>query len=134
MLTQVTIVLQFNFNIKAPFSPFVRPFALLTSALYLGAVGYVLFNSYVSLSSKLRLLKLLLIIPAGRDEISRAASHIVDGVASDHLTVDDIDAHLVSQALELTEPEMLVRTSGEVRLSDFMLWQVGYSELSFLLY
>lgn len=60
----------------------------------------------------------------GRDEISRAASHIIDGVKREELSPDDIDVELISQSLDLGEPELLVRTSGEVRLSDFMLWQV----------
>ncbi|KOB64978.1 Dehydrodolichyl diphosphate synthase [Operophtera brumata] len=60
----------------------------------------------------------------GRDEISRAASHLVDAVNNKQLVADDIDEALVTQTLELGEAELLVRTSGEVRLSDFMLWQV----------
>ncbi|KAG7305397.1 hypothetical protein JYU34_009465 [Plutella xylostella] len=60
-----------------------------------------------------------------RDEISRAASQLVKGVKENELSVDDIDADLISQTLELGEPDLLVRTSGEVRLSDFMLWQIS---------
>ncbi|KAM3968225.1 dehydrodolichyl diphosphate synthase subunit [Aphomia sociella] len=67
----------------------------------------------------------------GRDEISRAASHIVDGVKNKELNPDDIDEELVSLTLELREPELLVRTSGEVRLSDFMLWQTTNTVLYF---
>lgn len=61
----------------------------------------------------------------GRDEISRAASHLVDGVKNNEISPEDIDVDLVSRTLELGEAELLVRTSGEVRLSDFMLWQVA---------
>ncbi|CAH0717374.1 unnamed protein product, partial [Brenthis ino] len=67
----------------------------------------------------------------GRDEISRAASNIVVGVQNKELSPDDIDEDLVSQTLDLGEPELLIRTSGEVRLSDFMLWQVSNSVLYF---
>lgn len=67
----------------------------------------------------------------GRDEISRAASHIVDGVKNNELAPEDIDDELVSRTLELGEAELLVRTSGEVRLSDFMLWQVSNTVLYF---
>ncbi|GBP03269.1 Dehydrodolichyl diphosphate synthase complex subunit DHDDS [Eumeta japonica] len=66
-----------------------------------------------------------------RDEISRAASHIIDGVQENELLSSDIDADLISQSLELGEPELLVRTSGEVRLSDFMLWQISNTVLYF---
>lgn len=67
----------------------------------------------------------------GRDEISRAASHIVDGVKNNDISTEDIDEELVLQSLELGEAELLVRTSGEVRLSDFMLWQVSNTVLYF---
>ncbi|XP_023951077.2 dehydrodolichyl diphosphate synthase complex subunit DHDDS [Bicyclus anynana] len=67
----------------------------------------------------------------GRDEISRAASHIIDGVKNEELTAEEIDEELISQSLDLGEPELLVRTSGEVRLSDFMLWQVDRTVLYF---
>ncbi|KAJ2938825.1 hypothetical protein O0L34_g18450 [Tuta absoluta] len=66
-----------------------------------------------------------------RDEISRAATHLVDGVAAAQLSPEDIDEDLVSETLELGEPELLVRTSGEVRLSDFMLWQLSNTVLFF---
>lgn len=49
----------------------------------------------------------------------------MDGVKNNDLAPQDIDDELVSQTLELREAELLVRTSGEVRLSDFMLWQVS---------
>lgn len=67
----------------------------------------------------------------GRDEISRAASNIVDGIKNNELSPDDIDEDLVSQTMDLGEPELLIRTSGEVRLSDFMLWQVSNTVLYF---
>lgn len=67
----------------------------------------------------------------GRDEISRAASHIIDGVKNNEITAEDIDDELISQSMELGEAELLVRTSGEVRLSDFMLWQLSDTVLYF---
>ncbi|XP_038213433.1 dehydrodolichyl diphosphate synthase complex subunit DHDDS [Zerene cesonia] len=67
----------------------------------------------------------------GRDEISRATSHIISGIQNNELTTDDIDEDLVSQALDLGHAELLIRTSGEVRLSDFMLWQTPNTVLYF---
>ncbi|CAK1551615.1 unnamed protein product [Leptosia nina] len=67
----------------------------------------------------------------GRDEISRAASHIIDGVNDNKLRTEDIDEDLISQTLDLGHPELLIRTSGEVRLSDFMLWQTSNTVLYF---
>ncbi|XP_028028591.1 dehydrodolichyl diphosphate synthase complex subunit DHDDS [Bombyx mandarina] len=67
----------------------------------------------------------------GRDEISRAASRIIDGVKENKISPENIDEELISQSLDLGEPELLVRTSGEVRLSDFMLWQISNTVLYF---
>lgn len=50
------------------------------------------------------------------------------------LNVEDIDESLFSTYLmteSLQDPELLIRTSGEIRLSNFMLWQVAYSEFVF---
>lgn len=56
-------------------------------------------------------------------------------LAIDHeINIDDIDEALVESKLmtaHLPEPDLLIRTSGEVRLSNFMLWQLAYSEFSF---
>ncbi|XP_072941505.1 dehydrodolichyl diphosphate synthase complex subunit DHDDS [Epargyreus clarus] len=67
----------------------------------------------------------------GRDEISRAASCLIDGVQNNELPADAIDEDMISQTLDIGEPELLIRTSGEVRLSDFMLWQVSHTVLYF---
>ncbi|CAG4940232.1 unnamed protein product [Colias eurytheme] len=67
----------------------------------------------------------------GRDEISRATSHIINGIQNNELTPEDIDEDLVSQSLDLGHAELLIRTSGEVRLSDFMLWQIPNTVLYF---
>ncbi|XP_047989465.1 dehydrodolichyl diphosphate synthase complex subunit DHDDS [Leguminivora glycinivorella] len=66
-----------------------------------------------------------------RDEITRAASQVIEGVRNKELTADDIDEDLLSETLELSPPDLLVRTSGEVRLSDFMLWQISDTVLYF---
>ncbi|MCY7833742.1 undecaprenyl diphosphate synthase family protein, partial [Bacillus spizizenii] len=50
------------------------------------------------------------------------------------LNIEDIDESLFSNYLmteSLQDPELLIRTSGEIRLSNFMLWQVAYSEFVF---
>ena len=50
------------------------------------------------------------------------------------LQVYDIDAEVVSRNLEtagIPDPDLLIRTSGELRLSNFLLWQLSYSELYF---
>ena len=64
----------------------------------------------------------------GRDEIVRAA-RAVSGMAPDSITEDVFAAHLDTEGQP--DPDLLIRTSGEMRLSNFMLWQCAYSELYF---
>jgi undecaprenyl diphosphate synthase len=66
----------------------------------------------------------------GRAELVEAARRLVaDGVAADDVTEASLAARL--SAPELPEPDLLVRTSGEERISNFLLWQLAYSELVF---
>lgn len=73
-----------------------------------------------------------------RDEITRAvraiASEVQDGqLEPAAITEQTISNHLMSSPLEkLADPDLLIRTSGEERISNFMLWQIGYSELEFV--
>jgi undecaprenyl diphosphate synthase len=66
----------------------------------------------------------------GRGELVEAARRLVEeGVAADAVTEDAIAARLY--APELPDPDLVIRTSGEQRLSNFLLWQSAYSELVF---
>lgn len=70
----------------------------------------------------------------GRAEIADAARSIAEEVASGSLTPSEVDAAAISARLylpEMPEPELIIRTSGEQRLSNFLLWQSAYSELVF---
>jgi len=79
-------------------------------------------------------LKLILALSYGaRWEILNAVKKLVSDVQSSHLDTADID-----QAFEkyldtsgIPDPELLIRTSGEFRISNFLLWQIAYSELYF---
>ncbi|UHA73904.1 isoprenyl transferase [Paenibacillus sp. 481] len=67
-------------------------------------------------------------------EIVESVRHIAREVEAGRLNVDDIEeatihSHLLSNGLP--DPDLLIRTSGELRLSNFMLWQLAYSELWF---
>ena len=63
-----------------------------------------------------------------RNEITDAVSNIVTAVKTGELEPEDVDEHLLEQSLFLCDnPDMLVRTSGEYRFSDFLLWQAAYS-------
>ena len=70
----------------------------------------------------------------GRAEIVAAARAIAAEVMKGKLTLDDIDEAAVGRHLftsELPEPDLLIRTSGEQRISNFLLWQCAYAELVF---
>ncbi len=70
-----------------------------------------------------------------RREIAGAARRLAELVAAGELDCADIDEQTFGQtlnALDLPDPDLLIRTSGEQRLSNFMLWQLAYTELMFL--
>jgi undecaprenyl diphosphate synthase len=66
----------------------------------------------------------------GRDELAQAAKRIVErGLGPDEIDEGVFAAHLYAPAMP--EPDLLIRTSGELRISNFLLWQLAYSELVF---
>ena len=70
----------------------------------------------------------------GRQEITRAAVAIAQLVQQGQLQPELITEELFSQHLDTTglpDPDLLIRTSGEMRISNFMLWQLAYTELYF---
>jgi undecaprenyl diphosphate synthase len=70
-----------------------------------------------------------------RQEITRAVRRIVDQVAQGHLKPDSIAMETVARFLDapdIPDPDLIIRTSGEQRLSNFLLWQAAYSELVFV--
>ncbi len=69
-----------------------------------------------------------------RDEIVRAAKNIAEKVKHGDLVPEEIDHDLFQEHLDTSEvpdPDLLIRTSGEKRLSNFLLWQCAYSEFVF---
>jgi undecaprenyl diphosphate synthase len=70
----------------------------------------------------------------GRAEIAAAARAIAAQVAAGRLAVEAIDEELIAGHLftaDLPDPDLLIRTSGEQRISNFLLWQCAYAELVF---
>lgn len=70
-----------------------------------------------------------------RDEIVRATRKIAAEVAAGTLKAEQITGELMSDYMDtagIPDPELIIRTSGEMRLSNFLLWQSAYSELVFL--
>ncbi len=71
---------------------------------------------------------------SSRWEITRAVKSISAAVADGKLSVGDIDEELVSRNLAtsfMPDPDLLIRTGGELRVSNYLLWQIAYSELYF---
>jgi len=71
---------------------------------------------------------------SSRWEIINAVKEIVHEVANGHLTIDDITTDIFSNRLTtkgIPDPDLLIRTSGELRISNFLLWQLAYTELYF---
>ena len=70
----------------------------------------------------------------GKSDILQAVRSIAEGVAQGQISPDAIDSDMLSERLytsDLPDPDLLIRTSGEVRLSNFMLWQCAYTEFWF---
>ncbi len=70
----------------------------------------------------------------GRNEIMRAARTLAEQVAAGTLQPDKIDDAALSSALDtgdLPDPDLVIRTSGETRISNFLLWQSAYAEYEF---
>jgi undecaprenyl diphosphate synthase len=71
----------------------------------------------------------------GRQEIARAAQRIAAEVAAGRLKTEAVTPDLLGRyldAADLPDPDLIIRTSGEQRLSNFLLWQAAYSELVFV--
>ena len=70
----------------------------------------------------------------GRDEIRRAVTKIAQEAAAGTLLPEHITEEIISDALDTAgapDPELVIRTSGEERISNFLLWQIAYSEFYF---
>ncbi len=71
---------------------------------------------------------------SSRWEIVEATKKIAQDVLSNNINLNDIDEELISENLTtkgIPNPDLLIRTSGEFRVSNFLLWQISYSELYF---
>jgi undecaprenyl diphosphate synthase len=82
--------------------------------------------------------KLTLVIAfnyGSRDEIVRTARKLCEDVQSGRLRAEEINTQTFAERLDtaaIPDPELLIRTSGEMRLSNFLLWQTAYAEFVFL--
>jgi len=71
----------------------------------------------------------------GRDELVRATKSIAQSVKAGELSVENISEELLSARLDTSgknDPDLIIRTAGELRISNFLIWQSAYSEFAFL--
>lgn len=71
----------------------------------------------------------------GRDEIINAVKNIAQKVKNNEINIEEIDEKVISQNLytkNQPDPDLLIRTSGEIRLSNFLPWQLVYTEFIFI--
>lgn len=71
----------------------------------------------------------------GRDEITRAVKKIASAVKNNEISIDDIDENLISNSIYtagMPDPDLLIRPGGEKRISNFLPWQLSYTEFIFI--
>lgn len=71
----------------------------------------------------------------GRDEVSRATQRLARDVAAGKLRPEDVDEETLPRYLDtcvVPDPDLVIRTSGEARISNFLLWQSAYAEYEFV--
>ncbi len=71
---------------------------------------------------------------SSRDEIRRAVTTITQRVAAGEIASQDVSEEMISSSLDtagVPDPDMVIRTSGECRISNFLLWQASYAEFYF---
>lgn len=91
-----------------------------------------LSEAMLSTEANSRLTLQLALSYSGRFEIVKAVRKIADLIKKGSISPDEITEQMVSQNLEtanVPDPELLIRTSGEMRVSNFLLWQIAYTEL-----
>ena len=97
-----------------------------TREKFLGCINQTAANTGLNL--------VLALSYSSRWEMIEAAKNIAAEVKSGVLTLDDINEATISSHLTtngIPDPDLLIRTSGELRISNFLLWQIAYSELYF---
>ena len=81
-----------------------------------------------------RLTMVLALNYSSRDELRRAVQHLSKQVAEGALKPEEIDEKRISESLDtafMPDPDLVIRTSGEQRLSNFLMWQASYAEFYF---
>jgi undecaprenyl diphosphate synthase len=91
-------------------------------------------ESITASSENERMTLVLALSYSGRWELTEAVRRLARRARDGYVDPDAIDEAMISQALEtvtIPDPDLLIRTGGEIRVSNFLLWQIAYSELYF---
>jgi undecaprenyl diphosphate synthase len=99
-----------------------------------GNVRSMLEDTMERTGSQQRMVLTLALSYGARDEIVRAARRLCEAVASGQMKPADMDENALRSCLDtadMPDPDFLIRTSGEMRISNFLLWQMAYTELYF---
>lgn len=91
-----------------------------------------LFDAIESTANNQRMTLCLAISYSGRSELKRAVKSIARRVAEGSLSPEDIDEAVIEHSLDtrgVADPDLLIRTGGEYRVSNFLLWQIAYTEM-----
>ena len=95
-----------------------------------------LMNELETLTSENSIVNLTIAINyGGRDEVARASKRMAQDVAKGVLNPDAVNEQTLSRYLDtyvLPDPDLVIRTSGEARISNFLLWQSAYAEYEFI--
>jgi len=97
-------------------------------------VRKVLLDSIATTSENKEMVLNLALSYGARDELTRAARMLAEecmagSIKPEDITIESVSSHLYTA--DLPDPDLLIRTGGEARLSNFLLWQLSYSEIYF---
>ena len=97
-------------------------------------VQHILTSTMARTASCQAMVLTLALSYGGRNELARAVQALVSEVLDGHLLPEEIDEEAIGSHLDTVgqpDPDLLIRTGGEHRLSNFLLWQASYAELVF---
>lgn len=117
---------------------------LMDNDIRLQAIGYLeslpgschkeLMEAIEKTSGNKRMTLILALSYSSKWELTKAVKEIVKNVKNGTISEDDVDEQLINSHLctaDYPDPELLIRTSGEYRISNFLLWQIAYAEFYF---